>query len=191
MACVILPVPVRTAFPTFLLLSAAFAGCDSSSEPAPKDPTPDASMPDAAVDAEIDPPGLPLATLRCDAVPACVAVDATVTAFTSAADLESHFVGGWRHCGDASGLFHAGIEVAPNHKLYVLEAAPDGSCRRASGGGTWEPLDVSEQNPPGTYQVTIHWFEGTFSFVFPKFNTSGSGLRFDFPDHQFNQLQPL
>ena len=182
---------VRTVLPIFVFLGAAFVGCDSSSKPAPADPEPDAaSTPDAAVDAQPDPPGLPLGQLRCASVPACDPVDATVTTFASAADLESHFVGGWRFCGTASSLFHAGIEVASNHKLYVLEAAADGSCRRASGGGLWSPLDISEQNPPGTYQINIHWFEDTFSYVIPSFNTAGSGMRFD-GGGEFNRLQPL
>jgi hypothetical protein len=133
-----------------------------------------------------------LATLRCAQLAPCQPVDAAVVRFGSTSDLEHRLIGAWQFCGPAGGPFGLGIELTPEHEMFVLEEAANGSCQRGARG-TWHTLDVSEQNPEGTYQLSVEFSDGAFTALIPKFSANGSGFADHgvFGDREFQKLPSL
>ncbi len=150
----------------------------------------------ASDEAELD-PGLAVdvTALRC-AMPAtgCAPGPIVVDSFGSQFQVETRLVGAWRFCGGADdrGTFAAGVELTPDRHMYLLVEAADGSCRRATEAPSadWYTLDISEQNPPGTYQLVFDWRDGsgTTSLV-PRFTGSSLGLVDGFAGFEFHKLR--
>ncbi|MBK7074996.1 MAG: hypothetical protein IPH44_22115 [Myxococcales bacterium] len=137
-------------------------------------------------------PAVDVTTLRCAAPPACAATDAaTVDSYPSASDLEARLVGAWWSCA-APTLFGRGIELTPDRQVFELAAATDGSgaCARTGPAiAAWSVLDISEQNPPGTYQLEFHWADGRWSVIIPTFTTDVRRLDDEVNAWRFARLQ--
>jgi hypothetical protein len=57
-----------------------------------------------------------------------------------------------------------------------------GQCERDVGfdrEGTWDVSDISEQNQPGTYQVTLHFAGGSSGGMVPSFSAQPLKLNTD------------
>lgn len=137
-------------------------------------------------------PAIDVTTLRCAAPPACATTDpATVDAYPSADDLEARLVGAWWSCA-APTLFGAAIELTPDRQVFALAEAADGSgaCVRTGPAiAAWSVLDISEQNPAGTYQLEFAWADGRWSVIIPTFTTDVRRLDDSFNDWRFARLQ--
>jgi hypothetical protein len=123
----------------------------------------------------------------------CMPGPIAIDRFGSSQELDTMLAGAWRFCGGGqdTDLFGAGLELTPDRELYVLEQAADGSCRRATPtpSADWYTFDISEQNPPGTYQLVLAWREdnSTTSLV-PKFSRKATELADGFFGFEFRRL---
>jgi hypothetical protein len=137
-------------------------------------------------------PAVDVTTLRCAAPPACDDTDpATVVRYPSGSDLEARLVGAWWSCA-APAVFDRGLELTPDREVFVLTDAADGSgaCARAGAAiATWSVLDISEQNPPGTYQLNINWNDGAWTGIVPNFSADVRRLDDAFNQWRFARLQ--
>lgn len=137
-------------------------------------------------------PAVDLTKLRCAAPPACDATDpAAVDRYPSAEDLEARLVGAWWSCA-APARFGAAIELTPDREVFVLAEATDGSgaCARVGQAiAAWSVLDISEQNPAGTYQLNVDWSDDSWTGIVPTFTTDVRRLDDSFNDWRFARLQ--
>jgi hypothetical protein len=108
--------------------------------------------------------------------------------FASAGEVSARILGRWLACEGSEGVDQEppdfmGIEFSSDGKFYLLrEVAPD-QCERDYGfdhEGTWKVLDISEQNPPGTYQVDLQWAGGSRGGMVPSFSAEPLKLRTDY-----------
>ncbi len=154
------------------------AGCTEAPPPAPPGPVPV--------------PAVDVTKLQCAAPPACTdGTPATVVAYPSDSDLEARLVGAWWSC-QPSALYGTAIELTPDREVFALAEATDGSgaCARTGRAvATWSVLDISEQNPAGTYQLEFAWADGRWSVIIPTFTPDVRRLDDDFNDWRFARLQ--
>lgn len=136
-----------------------------------------------------------VASLRCD-TPAsgCAPTAIEIHTFGSQFQVETRLAGAWQFCGgaDDKGRFGAGLELTPDHELYVLQPAEDGSCRRATEGSPadWYTMDISEQNPQGTYELVLAWPDGWSTLLVPAFSRSTSRIVDGAIGFEFGKLHP-
>lgn len=137
-------------------------------------------------------PAVDVTKLQCAAPPACGATDpATVDSYPSADDLEARLVGAWWSC-QPSALYGTAIELTPDREVFALAEATDGSgaCARIGPAiAAWSVLDISEQNPAGTFQLEFAWADGRWSVIIPTFSTDVRRLDDSFNDTRFARLQ--
>ena len=137
-------------------------------------------------------PAVDVTTLRCAAPPACATTDpATVDSYPSADDLEARLVGAWWSCA-APAMFGAAIELTPDREMFALAEATDGSgaCVRTGPPiAAWSVLDISEQNPAGTFQLEFDWADDRWSVIIPTFSTDVRRLDDSFNGTRFARLQ--
>ena len=139
-------------------------------------------------------PGIDITSLTC--VPQrgqCVVRPVELATFDSERALERRLTGAWLFCGgrEDNGRFGAGVELTPAHRFHILEASADGSCARSDrpiDRGDWYVLDISEQNPEGTYQLVLDYDGGTTSLV-PTFTGELRGLVDGFAGFRFAALR--
>ena len=139
---------------------------------------------------ELDPAlAVDVTTLSCAAAAtACGPTSVALASFGSTHEVETLLAGAWRFCGDHE-VLRAGVELTPIHEVFVLEQAADGSCRRATTApaGDWYTIDISEQNPPGTYQLVLDWHGATMSLV-PRFSKKAMAFHDGFFGFDFRRL---
>lgn len=137
-------------------------------------------------------PAVDVTKLRCAAPPACDDTErAAIDTYPSGSDLEARLVGAWWSC-QAPGLFGTGIELTPDREVYELAEAADGSGACARVGqpiAAWSVLDISEQNPAGTFQLEFDWADGRWSAIIPTFTTDVRRLDDAFNGWRFARLQ--
>jgi len=117
--------------------------------------------------------------------PECSQDEATITdSFASADQLEELLVGRWLLCEGAEKANEdpelMGIEFVEGGMFYLLTRNSDGECVRDHGfdrEGSWELEDISEQNPPGTYQASMFWAGGGVGAMVPAFSGSPRKMR--------------
>jgi hypothetical protein len=104
----------------------------------------------------------------CPATPPECAIPASGihNTFASAAQVERELAGVWLRCPSTEAYPPApqihGFELRASHHYSVVLNDGAGHCSRGKGfgmEGTWEVVDISEQNPNGTYQLVL-WIAG-------------------------------
>jgi hypothetical protein len=92
---------------------------------------------------------------------ACVSTETAVLGPLDEATVRARLVRRWMLCGTASpfdGAGGAGLEIADGGRWYLLDDRPDGTLSRRAGpndSGTWELLDTSSMNGPGSFQLNL------------------------------------
>lgn len=122
----------------------------------------------------------PLASgsMACPVVPPACGVPASgiEDTFANPLALAHDLTGIWLAC-DAK---YAGLELRPGGHVYALVNDHAGHCSRARGfgaEGTWSVEDISEQNPRGTYQVSVRWTGGGTTGLVPSLSRTPRLLR--------------
>lgn len=99
------------------------------------------------------------------------------TTYSSPFQVEKLVTGVWVSCTPPS-PFHPdwrGLELRDNQGFSILVPDDAGHCVRGVGGeyeGKWWIEDVSEQNPAGTYQISLRWDDGATVGHIPQLSTS-------------------
>jgi hypothetical protein len=80
--------------------------------------------------------------------------------FDSADEFAGLLVGAWLHCEASPEPYQAirGYEIRSDHALYALVEDSTGLCVRGFDTdlrGHWSVFDISEENPPGTYELAL------------------------------------
>lgn len=127
--------------------------------------------------------------LRCTrSAPECTQREEIITdQFASADEVADRILGRWLVCEGSDGLEDEdadfmGIEFTEGRRFHLLREVAPGQCERDLGferEGTWDVSDISEQNQPGTYQVSLYFAGGGAGGMVPSFSAQPLKLRTD------------
>ena len=108
----------------------------------------------------------PQLVIDCSQPPAACTqhVDGVRTTFDSVTEVRQLVTGVWLSCDPPPARYRGvGIELRKSKQFSILVPDGAGHCVRGTGPtyeGTWWVEDISEQNPKGTYQISLVWNDG-------------------------------